>query len=128
MQHGSQLPAVYQVPNVCLQPSLLGEYTFETARRLYFCLLTKIESKLVVAFMLKSLNSKVGQDGAQGNLSLASLIGVGDLLSVFSSPFHFMLFSFFALSFCSWMFLPQKSCVLSEKSPRPFMTVKLSTR
>lgn len=53
MQHGSQLPAVYQVPNVCLQPSLLGEYMFETVRRLHLCLLTKMEGNLLLLLNLK---------------------------------------------------------------------------
>lgn len=64
MQHGSQLPAVYQVPNVCLQPSLLGEYMFETVRRLHLCLLVEMEGELVAAFKLRSLNLEVEQSGA----------------------------------------------------------------
>lgn len=64
MQHGSQLPAVYQVPNVCLQPSLLGEYAFKTAGRSRLCLLTKAERELVAAFKLGSLSLEAGQDGA----------------------------------------------------------------
>lgn len=49
MQHGSQLSAVYQVPNVCFQPSLLGEYMFGTIKQLLLCLFTEMEGELVAA-------------------------------------------------------------------------------
>lgn len=64
MQHGSQLPAVYQVPNVCLQPPVLGKYMFQTARWLCLCLLSKMEGELFAAFKLRSLNLEVEQSGA----------------------------------------------------------------